>query len=241
NLTLQPFGTPDGLNVDPEGVRVFFVDEPNNGVEVLSHHGAEVFTGSEPQKFFRYGSAAFGADGILSPGEISGSVPWQFGLNGATTFQFSVLIATTVPDPAAYSAHLTRVAVGGRFACGEGADGKIYCWGANDHGQLGQGVANHQTATTPVAVRGPEGVRLSRPVAAYAQICAEGDDGRLYCWGRNNQGQLGTGDMTDRSVPTPVSAPEGVRLTNAAVGTQHTCAEGSDGHVYCWGIGGNGR
>src|SRR5690606_1383617 len=43
NLTLQPFGTLDGENADAAGVRVFFVEEPNNGVEVSNHDGEATF------------------------------------------------------------------------------------------------------------------------------------------------------------------------------------------------------
>src|SRR5690606_17523192 len=48
NLTLQPFGTLDGENADAAGVRVFFVEEPNNGVEVVNFDDVGTFTESEP-------------------------------------------------------------------------------------------------------------------------------------------------------------------------------------------------
>ena len=69
NLTLQPFGTLDGEDADAAGVRVFFVDEPNNGVEVLNHDGEATFTGSEPQKYYEYSGGILGEDGVLEPGE----------------------------------------------------------------------------------------------------------------------------------------------------------------------------
>src|SRR5690606_27768936 len=73
NLTLQPFGTEDGTTAEATGVRVFFVDEPSNGVEVLNHDGEAEFTGSGTQKYYEYSGADLGADGILSPGETSAS------------------------------------------------------------------------------------------------------------------------------------------------------------------------
>src|SRR5690606_34725795 len=50
NLTLQPMGTLDGTTPTGNGVRVFFVDEPNNGVVVANHDGDDVFRRSEPAK-----------------------------------------------------------------------------------------------------------------------------------------------------------------------------------------------
>ena len=73
------------------------------------------------------------------PGETSGAKTWEFALNGATEFQFSVLVWTEVPDPGAYSVHLTRVSAGSAYTCADGSDGKLYCWGYNSYGRLGDG------------------------------------------------------------------------------------------------------
>src|SRR5690606_35505708 len=119
----------DGETAEAEGVRIFFVDEPNNGVEVLNHDGEGMFTGSEPRKYYAYaGAAELGSDEILRQGETSSAKTWRFQLNGAETFRFSVLVWTKVPDPEAYSVHLTRISAGGLHTCGDGSDGKVYCW-----------------------------------------------------------------------------------------------------------------
>lgn len=61
-------------------------------------------------------------------------------------------------------------------------------------------------------------------------------NGKLYCWGANGSGQLGTGDTTVRSVPTRVTANDFDTkiVTHVAVGTNNTCAV-ADGQLYCWG------
>src|SRR5690606_32002088 len=124
NLTLQPMGTADGEAADGAGVRVFFVDEPNNGVAVSNHDGTDTFLGGEPAKYYGYTGAALGDDGILSSGETSKSKTWEFELNGAEEFVFSVLISTEVPDPTAYAVRMTRVSLGYGHSCAEGSDGK---------------------------------------------------------------------------------------------------------------------
>lgn len=235
NLSLQPFATADGSTPHPDGVRVFFVEEPSNGVEVVNHSGTANFLGTDPAKYYAYSEVELGADWILSPGEVSAAKWWEFALNGATEFVFSVLISTTVPAPApeAYGVHLTRVVAGDAHACGETPDGEVYCWGRNTHGQLGDGTSIHRW--TPDRVEAPKGIQLSRIALNSRHTCAEGSDGEVYCWGDNASGQLGDGTRAIHRTPVRVRAPEGIKLSRLAAGGDHTCAEGSDGHVYCWG------
>ncbi len=240
NLTLQPMATQDGETAEEEGVRVFFVDEPNNGVEVLNHDGTATFTGSEGQKYYEYAGAAFlGGDAILRQGDTSGAKTWRFQLNGAETFRFSVLVWTKVPDPEAYSVHLTRISAGGLHTCGDGSDGKVYCWGWNNYGQVGDGTTTDRT--TPVAVEAPVGVTLSGVVASNYHTCADGSDGKVYCWGRNENGRLGDGTNTDHTTPTAVQAPADVRLSGVSSYNSHACAHGSDDKLYCWGSNSSGQ
>ncbi|MFM8530380.1 MAG: RCC1 domain-containing protein, partial [Ilumatobacteraceae bacterium] len=77
------------------------------------------------------------------------------------------------------------------------------CWGDNDHGQLGYGndhsvgdAADEMGDYLPaVAVAGSR--RVTAAVAGYF-TCALLDDGSLRCWGNNDYGQLGTGDLNAR-------------------------------------------
>ena len=241
NLSLQPFATADGNTPHADGVRVFFVDEPSNGVEVTNHDGTADFLGTDPAKYYAYSGTDLGADAILSPGEISAAKSWEFALNGATEFVFSVLISTTVPnpDPDAYSVHLTRVVAGGMHTCGESSDGNVYCWGQNTYGQLGDGTTVDRW--TPARVKAPGNIKLSRLSLGNRHTCAEGSNNEVYCWGHNSRGQLGDGTQTDRNTPVPARAPTSIALSGPAAGGEHTCAEGSDGNVYCWGFNASGQ
>src|SRR5690606_12307300 len=233
NLTLQPMGTPDGEHVDASGVRVFFVDEPSNGVEVVNYTGTAEFTGSESRKFYAYEHFDLGEDWVLDPGEVSESKTWEFKLNGQTEFEFSVLVSATVPDPNAYRVRLSNVGTRDSHVCAEGDDGKIYCWGYNQHGQLGDGSTTPRTI--PVPVHAPLGVTLSKVWVGYHHTCALGDDDKAYCWGRNNLGQLGDGTTDGRVTPVQVSVTAGLRLTGLAAAGGHTCGQSADGRLYCWG------
>jgi alpha-tubulin suppressor-like RCC1 family protein len=63
--------------------------------------------------------------------------------------------------------------------------------------------------------------------------CAIRNDGSVWCWGRNDFGQLGDGTATDRDVPVQVVGVTGA--TKVAAGDLHTCAIDGMQDVWCWG------
>ncbi|HUS32469.1 MAG TPA: hypothetical protein VMZ53_28405 [Kofleriaceae bacterium] len=62
--------------------------------------------------------------------------------------------------------------------------------------------------------------------------CAVLSDKTLRCWGRNNEGQLGTGTTTDSPSPVAVRL---VGVVDVVAGTAHACALLDDRSVTCWG------
>lgn len=87
---------------------------------------------------------------------------------------------------------------------------------------------------------GGEANTCAKPSTQWEQVsagathtCALDSAGALSCWGANDAGQLGTGDYTSRSVPTPVDANETWAFVSA--GAQTTYAVTSGGKLYRWG------
>ncbi|MEM1007610.1 MAG: hypothetical protein AAGJ35_01275 [Myxococcota bacterium] len=70
--------------------------------------------------------------------------------------------------------------------------------------------------------------------------CVILEDRTLYCWGRNNFGQLGYGDQQHRLQPQRSAIPLGQPVVQVAI-DYHTCALLQDGSVKCWGSNGNGE
>lgn len=134
----------------------------------------------------------------------------------------------------------TSAAVGQNHMVALGNDGNLYACGLNNHGQLGNGTT--QNDSTPVMVTKPSGVTSWTAIACGASHnIAIGNDGKVYVWGYNSQGQLADSALTDKLVPTLVNLPSSITVT-AVSATYNTClAFGSDGNIYAWGKNANGQ
>jgi len=80
-------------------------------------------------------------------------------------------------------------------------DGKLYMWGYNNYGQLGDGSTANKSVPTLIpqsAFNNEKVVGLS--LGGNSSGCIT-ETGKLYMWGRNANGQLGDGTTTDKSVP----------------------------------------
>ncbi len=126
-----------------------------------------------------------------------------------------------------------QVDAGKKHTCGLDNGGHVLCWGENNRGQLGNGTTD--ATEIPQRVLVPPGVVFQQVSAGSEHTCAVDEDGAVWCWGRNNHGQLGDGTTTDSLVPVQVSAPVSVRFQQVAAGGAHTCAVDTRGAVWCWG------
>lgn len=129
----------------------------------------------------------------------------------------------------------TKSASGTSRTCGI-LSGNVYCWGKNAYGQLG----NNKTVDSliPVKVYKETGVLAGKEVsdmfAAQDHNCAIAA-GEVYCWGRNNYGQLGDGTNTNRLKPVKVTGALSGKTVTAVGGTQYTSCAIAEGKIYCWG------
>ena len=128
------------------------------------------------------------------------------------------------------------VSAGAQHSCGIKTDGTALCWGVDTDGRLGNDalIAN---ALSPelVAEPGPW-VQIN---AGYLHTCGVKLDGTAYCWGNNEEGQLGIGavDTDDHPVPEKI-VDSGPWLTAmpAKIGTSYSCGIKTNGTAWCWGV-----
>ncbi|MEI6343691.1 MAG: YDG domain-containing protein, partial [Verrucomicrobiota bacterium] len=136
---------------------------------------------------------------------------------------------------------LTAISAGGQHSVALGSDGKLYAWGENEHGQLGDGTTTDRTEPVEVLAGAiPAGVQVTAVSAGWEHTVALGSDGRAYAWGRNGSGQLGDGSYFG-SVEPVVVASGTVTFSQVAAGRFHTLALGSDGLMRAWGGNGSGQ
>jgi len=117
----------------------------------------------------------------------------------------------------------------GYFACAITTAGALKCWGANVHGQLGNG--SRDGAKEAAAVTGLD-ANVTAVAAGSDHACAI-VSGSVQCWGSNSEGQLGDGTNDEQLVPKPVAGLP--TITALTAGNGHTCALSDAGAVYCWG------
>ncbi len=124
-----------------------------------------------------------------------------------------------------------RLHFGSGFACAISVDGRVYCFGDNDYGQLGDGTQITRDAPAPVL-----GLTEIRSVAAgVVQGCAVDDAGAVYCWGRGPCSGAGPNAADPQLTPMLVPLPSPAIEVAASNGT--SCALLESHEVWCWGSG----
>lgn len=134
---------------------------------------------------------------------------------------------------------IKAISAGEQFTCVIASDDQAYCWGLNDRGQLGGGLADTQSYD-PVKVTANilDSKTIKSISAGTYSSCLLASDSQVYCWGWNVYGQLGDGNKVDaifqpvRVFNTGVLASK--TITSVSVGLGSSCAI-ADNLPYCWG------
>lgn len=115
-------------------------------------------------------------------------------------------------------------------------DGSLLSWGGGTSEQLGRPTS---LARDPV----PAAVALSdvSSVTTGALHACALSRGKVYCWGKNTHGQLGTGRKAEEIFPARVALPGDVYPVYVAAGGNNSCIIAANGDVYCWGANGDGQ
>ncbi|HJU74247.1 MAG TPA: hypothetical protein VJ717_10915, partial [Gemmatimonadaceae bacterium] len=171
--------------------------------------------------------------------------------------QLGSLGETSVPVRVGVVPPLVELVAGSYHTCGLTRDGVVYCWGDNTLGQIGDGIDRSwamspgSTVTPPIAVGGA--LRFVSIGAAWATTCAIATTGETYCWGSNQDRELGAEtatrcriaadpyyNKTDYDAPCstrPVRFDVGVRLASLTAYATDWCGVSVDGEIWCWGAG----
>lgn len=123
----------------------------------------------------------------------------------------------------------------GDSACLLASDNKIYCWGWNDRGVLGNGTFDYSAVPVAVDMSGVLAGKTfkSLPEKFDSTMCAIASDDRVYCWGDGFRGLLGDNSTSDSPVPVAVDW-SGVLAGKKAKKVNENCLIADDNQLYCW-------
>ena len=147
--------------------------------------------------------------------------------------------------------NIVKIYTGADTIMAKDSSGKLYSWGSNNFGQLGNGTT--ENSSMPICISDMENSPLNGKdivdiVDVYADytMIAKDSNGKLYTWGWNKEGQLGNGTTDDSSMPICISEVEGSPLKEKNIvkiytGDDTIIAKDSDGKLYSWGYNGSGQ
>jgi alpha-tubulin suppressor-like RCC1 family protein len=172
-----------------------------------------------------------------------------WGDNTASQMGTGTADANVPPTAMAGSVRFASLASGSLHGCGLAADGRAYCWGDGRMGAVG--VPGTTVSPEPIAVSGGltfRQISASHGNTSLGHSCAVAADTRAFCWGSNQEGQLGIGgeaaqscvSRTGQMFPcseTPRAVRGGESWAAVTAGRHFTCGISTAGAAFCWGVG----
>ncbi len=162
---------------------------------------------------------------------------WCWGDNsgGALGLGTGSLASYDSPQQVETSNDWGQITARGEYTCGlrnnppfPSLDYTLWCWGMTI-----------PESEAPLQVGADTDWYVLKGGGGRHHVCALRQDRSLWCWGANNDGQLGTNDSAPRDLPTRVGTDE---WRIASAGDQnHTCAVRGDATLWCWGANGFGQ
>jgi adenine/guanine/hypoxanthine permease len=137
------------------------------------------------------------------------------------------------------SRQIRGVAAGSRCTAAVTSCGQVYTWGKGDEGQLGQGAT--EGLLVPRLVDELANVNVTQVSCRGSHMAALDSTGKIWSWGDNKEGQLGSGSQTHSDKPLLVRSLQHIIMTTVACGREFTAAVSSTGKLYTWGNGHDGQ
>lgn len=127
----------------------------------------------------------------------------------------------------------TSISAGVAHTCAILDDESVKCWGLNDDGQLGLGHFNSENV--PVSVVLSDGQTANSIEVGDAHSCVITNFDALNCWGSNEEGQLGTGDLVSSDSSQNITTNLPGQVNTVQLGGGHTCVVLDDQMSACTG------
>jgi len=128
----------------------------------------------------------------------------------------------------AYTSSWAQVSTGYYHFGAIRTDGKLFTWGENEFGQLGNG--NRFTTGALIPLGTSSWTQVS---SGFDHTLAITANGKLFTWGNNTYGQLGDNAVAARSSPIQIGTSKS--WTQVSAGRFHSVAKATDGTLWTWG------
>ena len=157
----------------------------------------------------------------------------QSGVNSSLAAQ----VIANVLTPGSLFNGVSKVAAGDTHNVALKTDGTVWTWGGNASGQLGIGtIGSNNGSLSPVNT----GLTNVKAIAAGgSHTLALKNDGTVWAWGSNTQGQIGTNSIA-YYITAPVQVTGLPEITAIAAGGYVSFALTASGTIYSWGYNNDG-
>ena len=172
-------------------------------------------------------TAAIKTDGTL----------WMWGSNSYGALGENTLANKSSPvQTVTFGTNWKQAACGGQHTAAIKTDGTLWCWGRNFDGQLGDNTNGYKKSPVQTTALGTNWNQVS---CGGLHTAAIKTDGTLWCWGENEYGALGQGELSSKNFrfkSSPVQTIAfGTNWKQVSCGHRHTAAIKTDGTLWCWG------
>ncbi|GAB6021505.1 E3 ubiquitin-protein ligase herc2 [Chamberlinius hualienensis] len=118
---------------------------------------------------------------------------------------------------------IIKVECGSQFSLALARIGSVYTWGKGDYHRCGHGTDDHiRRPRKVVSLQGKKVIAIATG-SLHCIVCTE--QGEVFTWGDNDEGQLGDGTTIAIQKPRLVAAVQGKKINRVACGSAHT---------FCW-------
>lgn len=159
---------------------------------------------------------------------------WAWGLGTSGQLGHGQFTSSNEPVQVINLSNVKAIAAGAVHSLALLNDGTVRAWGLGADGQLGNGQSG-EGLYSPVPVQVSSLNNVKAIAAGTSHSLALLNDGTVWGWGNNGNGQLGVDDINYLFSPVPVQARNLTRVTAIACGWFYSLAIGEGGTVWTWG------